>query len=85
MSFTAKVKKTGQLFLAGGETGPDGILYDAFIPIRPDLKYSGNLIDRIPGNLPWVEFSTAEWAVFDSDEIEEFPVELRFLQLRRES
>ncbi len=82
MPFTAKVKSTGQLFLVAGETGKDGILHDAFPPVRPHVAYSGNLFDAYPGNSPWVEYSSSEWAVLDGDELEDFPVEMRLVPVR---
>jgi hypothetical protein len=83
MSFTTKVKSTGQLFDATGETGEDGILHDATPPLRSGTKYSGHLLEgAYPGNSPWVEFSTAVWAVFEGDELEEWPVEMRLVPFR---
>jgi hypothetical protein len=46
-----------------------------------DVTYSGNLLDALPGNSPWVEFSSGEWAVFHGDELEEFEVELRLIHM----
>jgi hypothetical protein len=82
MSFTAKVKDTGQLFLVAGEMGNDGILHDANPPLRPCTLYSGNLLEAYPGNSPWVEFSSAVWAIVEGDKLEEFPVELRLVPVR---
>ena len=70
MSFTAIDKKTGQLFLVAGETGKDGILHDACLPIRPGIAYAGNLLDGSLRNSIW-ECSRAVLAVIDGDQLEE--------------
>lgn len=83
VSFTTKVKKTGQLFDATTDLGTNGELYrDAQSPLQQDRLYAGHLFDAYPGNSPWVEFSKAEWASFRGDELEEFAASLRLIPVR---
>ena len=80
MSFTAKVKKTGQLFQATNEMGRDGALGKDAHTLEKGKSYAGHLfLDSQPRNSPWVEFSGATWGVFREDELENFPVSLRLV------
>lgn len=80
MSFTTKVKETGQLFDATTDLGTDGELYrDAHSPLQQDRLYAGHLFDAYPVNSPWVEFSEAKWATFRGSQLEEFGVSLRLV------
>lgn len=84
MSFTTKVKKTGELFDATTDLGPDRSIYrDAHSPLDPNTTYAGHLfVGAYPGNSPFVEFAEAEFTVFRGDELEEFYAELRLVPLR---
>lgn len=83
MSFTTKVKATGQLFNVTTEVGKNHDMYrDAHAPLRTDTVYAGHLIDAYPGSSPFIEFSTADWAVFGGEELEEFYTDLRLLPIR---
>jgi hypothetical protein len=84
VSFTTKVKKTGELFHATTDLGTDKSIYqDAHSPLEPAKIYAGHLfVDARPGNSPWVEFSEAQWAVFRGDELDEFYAELRLVPFR---
>lgn len=86
MSFTAKVKATGQLFDVTTDLGQDGALYrDAHRPLQKGTLYAGHLFDAFPkSGSDLVKFSKAEWAIFCEDELEDFPVtRLRLLRRRR--
>lgn len=78
MAFTAKDKKTGQLFLVAGETAKDGVLHDACLPIRPDVAYSGNLLEdsSILSDSTW-QGSHLVLAVIDGSELEQVKGSLR--------
>ena len=82
MSFTAKVKVTGQLFQATTDLGTDKELYRDAHALENDHFYAGHLFDAYPGNSPWVEFSEATWGVFRGDELQDFPAEMRLVPVR---
>lgn len=76
MSFTAKVKETGQLFQATNEMGQNGALGKDAHTLEKDKSYAGHLfLDSQPGSSPRVQFTKATWGVFREEELENFPVE----------
>ena len=85
MSFTARVKTTGQLFDVTTDLGANQSLYrDAHLPLQERTIYAGHLFDAYPASgSDCVEFSKAECAVFRGDELQEFPVtQLRLVRAR---
>jgi hypothetical protein len=83
MSFTAKVKSTGQLFQATNQIRSGGLVEDAPRRIEQNRSYAGHLFDAYPGDSPMVKFSKAAWAIFRSDELEQFDVDyLRLIRVR---
>jgi hypothetical protein len=75
MSFTAIVKKTGQLFDATNEAGANGGLGTDAHRLEPGKSYMGHLFDAYPTpDSTTVTFSRAEWATFHADELREFDV-----------
>ncbi len=80
MSFTAKVKTTGQLFMATNEINDDALGKDAH-KLEAGKRYAGHIfLDSRPLASPWVEFSQAEWGIFSSEELEDFYAELRLIR-----
>jgi hypothetical protein len=75
MSFTATVKKTGQLFDATNEVSPSGGLGRDAHQLENGKSYMGHLFDAYPTpESTMVTFSKAEWAVFQADELQELDV-----------
>ncbi len=86
MSFTAIVKKTGQLFDATNEVGPGGGLGRDAHDLQQGKSYMGHLFDAYPTpESTTVTFSNAEWAVFRAEELEKFDVpRIRLIPVRRD-
>ena len=86
MSFTATVKKTGQLFDATSEVAPGGGLGRDARELEPGKSYMGHLFDAYPtAESTTVTYSNTEWAVFAADELEKLDVpRIRLIPVRRD-
>ena len=78
MSFTAKVKKTGQVFNATNEWDEGGVFGRDAHEINQGKAYGGHLfhtyqINETPEMIELV-FTKIEWATFKAEELEEFAV-----------
>jgi len=77
MSFTAKVRSTGQLFWAATV---DGLSRDAH-RLEPGKEYSGHLFDAVRTQPDRVEYTEAKWATFKSGELDDWPGDIRLVHL----
>jgi hypothetical protein len=80
---TAKVKADGRFFMASIDRGVDGSDFrDPLPPLNNSKFYWGHLFEgSMVGQSPWVEYSSAEGAVFKGDELEELPGEFRLVKV----
>ena len=80
---SARVKATGQLFLAGMDMGTDGSPQwrDPVSPLQDETWYSGNLLDGEVGQTHYIEYSEVSYAKFKGKELEETS-SLRLLPIR---
>jgi hypothetical protein len=80
---TTKVKADGRFFMASIDRGTDGQQFrDAHPPLEKGKVYWGHLFDgSMVGQSPWVEYGTAEGAIFKGDELEELPGEFRLVMV----
>jgi hypothetical protein len=84
--FTAKIKKTGEIFMATNELSPDGVWSHDAHELEQGKTYVGHLLaDSSLGSTSVVEFSKAKWAQFAANELERVPQDLRLRQIRRGS
>ena len=76
--FTARVKADSRFFMGDTdiETGRDAHKLEA------GKTYSGNVIDSMPTETHYIEFSRAKRATFRSDELEELPGNYRLIPVR---
>jgi hypothetical protein len=82
--FTAKVKKTGEVFLATNELLPDGVWGHDAHELEQGKTYVGHLfVDSTLGSSPLVQFSKAAWAQFAARELERVQQDLRLRQIPR--
>jgi hypothetical protein len=76
MSFTAKVKKTGQVFNATNEWGADGFLGRDAHELLDGKLYGGHLFHthELSESADLVElvFTGIEWRTFKAEELQEF-------------
>jgi hypothetical protein len=78
MGFTAKVIADGRFFMGDTdvETGRDAHKIEA------GRTYSGNVLDSMPTETHYVEFSKARRATFTSAQLEELPGSFRLIPVR---
>ena len=82
--FTAKVKKTGEVFMTTNELSPDGVWGHDAHELEQGKTYVGHrFVDSTLDNSPLVHFSKAAWAQFAASELEPVPQELRLRQIRQ--
>ncbi|MFZ3212189.1 MAG: hypothetical protein WA188_11815 [Terriglobales bacterium] len=82
--FTAKVKKTGEVFMATNELTADGVLSRDAHTLEPDKTYGGLLLEESwPGLPPLIEFSKASWGSFSADQLEALPGDMRLRRVTR--
>jgi hypothetical protein len=76
--FTARVIADGRFFMGDTdiETGRDAHSIEA------GKTYSGNVLDSIPTETQYVEFSKSSRATFHSSELEELPGNYRLIPVR---
>jgi len=78
MSFTAKVKATGQLFQATTVFGTDGTLGRDAYELHNGESYAGHLFVgpqvSESAELAEFEFTKADWATFKAEELENIDV-----------
>jgi hypothetical protein len=76
--FTARVIADGQFFMGDTDvaTGRDAHRLEA------GKTYAGNVLDSIPTETQFVEFSKASRATFHSSQLEELPGEYRLVPVR---
>ncbi len=86
MSFTAKIKATGEFFQATTDLGAAKDVYrDAHLPILPDTYYLGHLftgtqIEPIQDlGLTKIQYKTVTSGTFRGIELEYLPEEIRLL------
>jgi hypothetical protein len=65
--FTARVIADGKFFIGAIEVGKSCDAYK----LEQGKKYSGHVLDNMPTNTHYVEFSKAAWGTFDADELED--------------
>ena len=82
--FTAKVKSTGEVFMATNELTSDGILSHDAHQLEAGKMYGGLLLrESWPGNPPLIEFTDASWASFEAEQLEALPGDMRLRRVRR--
>jgi hypothetical protein len=82
--FTAKVKKTGEIFMATNELSPDGVWSHDATELEQGKTYVGHrFLDSCLGqNASQVQFSKVAWAQFTASELERVSQDLRLRQIR---
>lgn len=85
--FTARIKKTGEIFMATNELSPDGVWSHDAHELEQGKTYVGHrFVDSwLESSASLVEFSKAEWAQFAANELERVPQDLRLRKIRLES
>jgi len=81
MSFTAKVRSTGQLFWVATEEGPTR---DAHL-LEPGKQYAGHLFDAVRTQPDRVEYTETKWATFAADDLEDWPGDIRLVHIPKRS
>jgi hypothetical protein len=87
MSFTTKVRKTGELFDATTDLGTDQKSYrDAHSPLDPQKIYAGHLFSgTAPLKARLVKYDEVSFAVFHGEELEEFFAAVTLVPFREPS
>lgn len=79
MSFTAKIKKTGQVFNATNEWDADGFFGRDAYELLDGKLYGGHLFHthqlRESADIVELVFTGIEWATFKAEELQEFAAE----------
>lgn len=76
MMFTARVKADGRFFIASIVVP---VNRDAH-KLEPGKQYQGHVLDSMPTQTHYVEFSKATWETFSSAELEELPGDYRLIK-----
>jgi hypothetical protein len=84
MSFTTKVRATGELFDVTTDLGTDEKTFrDAHPPLEPTKLYSGHLfVGSLVGSSQYVEYSEAKTATFHGSELDEEYGDIRLAPVR---
>lgn len=78
VSFTAKVRVTGQLFWAA----IDGETYRDAHRLEEGKRYSGHLFQSVVTEPNLVAYTEARWATFAAVELEDWPGDIRLIHVR---
>lgn len=78
MSFTTKLRSTGQLFGAA----VDADTYRDAYRLEDGKRYSGHLFDSVVTEPERVVYTEARWATFTATELEDWPGDIRLIHVR---
>jgi hypothetical protein len=78
VSFTARLRATGQLFWAA----VDADTFRDALKFEDGKRYSGHLFESVLTELDRVVYTEARWATFTAQELEDWPGNIRLIHIR---
>jgi len=78
VSFTSKLRSTGQLFWAA----VDADTFRDVHKLEDGKRYSGHLFESVLTEPDRVVYTEARWATFAAQELEDWPGDIRLIHLR---
>ena len=78
VSFTSKLRATGQLFWAG----VDADNFRDVHKLEDGKRYSGHLFESVLTEPDRIVYTKARWATFAAKELEDWPGDIRLIHIR---